>query len=117
MLTSPAYLLLAKDEVLVTEYSRGEILGQKNDGYTGLKYSIPGSNLLGMLIDGGENIYVCDENKSCVCVITDGGTKHNTFLELPDRNAKPTSISFRTIDSTLIVTGYKKIYVYKVKPK
>ena len=112
----PAYILNESDQVIVSEYgSRHEIVCFKRDGNTRFKYSIPGSNLRGLFKDSGENIYVCSENKNYIHVITDGGTKHKTFLELPDTGAKPTSTSFRVSDNTLIVTCYTKVYVYKVK--
>ena len=116
MLIDPACITLAKDQAVVSEYLMGEIICLRVDGNTGFKYPIPGSSSLrGMMMDGDENIYVCDEKMNCIYVVTDGGTKHKVFLKLPDEGARPTFISFRPSDGTLIVTGYSKVYVYKVK--
>ena len=115
----PTYILLGRNKVFVSEYLTGELICLRKDRNTAhrlFEYSVDGSSLSGMINDELENVYICDEERNCCYAITDGGTKHATFLELPDKNAQPTSISFRAIDSTLIVTGYKKIYVYKVKP-
>ena len=115
MLNTPTYIFHERDQVLVSQYNKSEVVCLKNDGDIRIKYSIPSNSLRGMIMDREENIYICDEKKNCIHVITDDGTKHKTFLEMPDTDSKPTSISFRASDNTLIVTCYAKVYVYRLK--
>ena len=118
LLVNPLYILHVRESntVIASEYGKREIVCLTKDGKIQFRYTVPGGGLRGMIVDKDENIYVCDENKNCIYAITEAGTKHETLLEIPPSDGnKPTSISYRSSDDTLIVTCWKTILVYKLK--
>ena len=117
-LVNPLYILYVRESntIIASEYGKREIVCLTKGGNIQFRYTVPGGGLRGMIVDKDENIFVCDENKNCIYVITDSGSNHKTFLEIASTDGeRPTSVCYRSSDGTLIVTCWKTILVYKLK--
>ena len=118
VLSSPLHLALNSryDRIFISEYSNGTIYCMTTDGRIKFKCVIPdGKNLRGLITDREDNVFVCDVSKRCIYAITEGGTMHITFLQLPYSDAEPTGLIYRDKDNTLVVACEKRILVYKLK--
>ena len=117
-LINPLYMVFIRGSktYIASEYGKREIVNMTKTGQIQFRYSVTGASLRGMIVDKDENIFVCDESKNCVYAITDNGTNHRTFLEIPASDGdRPTSVCYRVSDGTLVVTCWKTILVYKLK--
>ena len=117
-LHNPLHLALNSrgDRIFVSEYSNDTVYCLTTDGIIKFKYVLPdGKNLRGLITDIEDNVFVCDLSKRSIYAITEGGTEHVTFLQLPYSDAETTGLSYRDKDNTLVVACEKKILVFKLK--
>ena len=102
----PFYISVTQTGLLYVSEFHGHNIRVLKDGKEISNYSNVGLKYpLGMYIDGGENILVCEHNLSNVRIVDTKGHVSKVLLSGSDGLKQPYTVSFRPSDKTLIVGG------------
>ena len=104
--SAPHYISVPQPDMLYISEHTANTVRLLNNGKEVYNYKQAGlSHLLGMCIDGGENVFVCGYSSYDVHVIDSKGKHRKIFLTANNGLNGPRAISFRPSDNTLLVGG------------